>query len=103
MNVFINVLLTFSIVYGFYILFSALMSSLAERELENRGIFPDENGNYTIECDASSLEFVIRCALWATTFERHTISVIVSEYDNTSMFIAESMRKKHRNIVLRRN
>ena len=103
MNVFINVLLTFSIVYGIYIIFCAILSALADKELKERGIYPDENGDYIIFCGAESLEFLIRCALWATTFERGKIIVLINGDDETSTQIAQMMMKKHKSVIMRRN
>ena len=102
MNVFLNILLTFSVVYGFYILFSALLSYLSQNELGRYGFYPDQDGNYTISCDADTLEYLIRCALMATTFERCKIYVRVRENDDKADFIAERMRRRHKKVILRR-
>ena len=98
----IKIFLAFAMVYGAYMILAAALTLSASRELARRGIIEDEHGNFEFFADAENAEFLVRCALWASTFERSVITVKINENDGDALETAEYMRRRHKNIVIRR-
>lgn len=102
MDTVLKITLTFAIVYGAYMFLLAMISHAAGRELEKRGIFEDENGDLSFHADGDNVEFLIFMALWAGTFEKRSVTVFIDGDDTEAEEIAEKMRRRHKNIVIRR-
>jgi len=104
MNIFLEIFLTFAIVYGGYMIFCAVMSYLGARELERAGVDPD-GGDIEIIADVGTLEYLIRCASWVTTFERRKIVVVIDESRRDAVdatYIVKAMSRRVKNLYYRR-
>ena len=102
MDTILKILLTFSVVYGAYMLVLAILSMLAAKELEKEGITVDCDGDIEIPARAETLEYLVRCALLATTFERRNIVIIMESDDEDVSQTAQKLCLFHKNIICRR-
>ena len=102
MDIALKIILTFSAVYGAYMLILALLSMLGEKELEKEGIKVDGDGDIEIPARAETLEYLVRCALLTTTFERRNIVIIIDGDDGKISQTAERLCLGHKNISCRR-
>ena len=102
MDIALKIILTFSAVYGVYMLILAILSLLSARELEKEGIKVDGDGDIEIPARAETLEYLVRCALLATTFERRKIVIILDGDGDELSQTAERLCLSHKNISCRR-
>ena len=101
MDIALKIILTFSVVYGAYMLVLAILSIIGEKELEKAGITVGKSGDVEIPARAESLEFLVRCALFATTFERRKIGILLDDDGDLSQ-TAQRLCLSHKNIICRR-
>ena len=104
MDTILSVFLTFAIVYGAYMIFCAVMSHIGASELEKVGIDPD-GGDIVFRADARTLEYLVTCAAWATTFERRKIVVLIDSggADAEEMISdIKKMSRRYKNLYYRR-
>ena len=104
MDIIFSIFLTFSIIYGAYIIFCAVMSHIGASELEKAGIDPD-GGDIVFKADARTLEHLVACAAWATTFERRKIVVLIDPggADAEEMIRdIKKMSRRYKNLYYRR-
>lgn len=102
MDIALKIILTFASVYGAYMLILAILSALGERELEKEGVSVDGDGDIEIPARAETLEYLVRCALLATTFERRNIVIIIDGDDADISQTAQKLCLCHKNIICRR-
>ena len=102
MDIALKIILTFSVVYGAYMLILAILSLIGEKELEKAGISVKGSGDVEIPARAESLEFLVRCALLATTFERRKIVILLDGDDGDLSQTAQRLCLSHKNIICRR-
>ncbi len=105
MDILLEIFLTFAIVYGAYMIFCAVMSHIGASELESAGVDSDCGGDIEIAADAETLEYLVRCAAWATTFERRKIIVVIDESRgdaDEAMYIVKAMSRRVKNLYYRR-
>ena len=101
MDIIFSIFLTFAIIYGAYIIFCAVMSHIGASELEKAGIDPD-GGDIVFKADARTLEHLVACAAWATTFERRKIVILLDGDDGDLSQTAQRLCLSHKNIICRR-
>jgi len=102
MDIALKIILTFSVVYGVYMLVLAILSLFAAHELEKEGIKVVGDGDIEIPARAETLEYLVRCALLATTFERRKIVIILDGDGDELSQTAERLCLGHKNISCRR-
>lgn len=102
MDIVLKILLAFSAVYGAYMLILAILSMLAAKELEKEGIAVKGDGDIELPAHAETLEYLVRCALLATTFERRNIVIIIDGDDADISQTAQKLCLCHKNIICRR-
>ena len=93
------IILTFSAVYGSYMLICAIISVVCTKELRRRGIDTDGD-RITIAADAASLEYLAGCALMSSTFERKKIILLIDRSDPDALSTAEMLCRSHKNIFI---
>lgn len=102
MDIALKIFLTFAVVYGAYMLVLGILSLVGARELEKAGIAVDTDGDIEIPARAETLEYLVRCALVATTFERRNIVIIIDGDDADISQTAQKLCLGHKNIICRR-
>lgn len=102
MDIALKIILTFSVVYGAYMLILAILSLFGEKELEKAGINVKDGGDVEIPARAESLEYLVRCALLATTFEKKNIVILLEGDDGDLSQTAQRLCLSHKNISCRR-
>lgn len=96
----IKFVLIFAVVYGIYMIFTAILAIVGHNELSSVGIDDRENP-IIIPGQADTLEYYVRCALWTAAFEKKEIEIVINEADDDFLEteeIAKAICSAHKNI-----
>lgn len=96
----IKFVLIFAVVYGIYMIFTAILAIVGHNELSSAGIDDRENP-IIIPGHAETLEYYVRCALWTAAFEKKEIKIVIDESDgdfSETEEIAKVICSEHKNI-----
>lgn len=104
MEIVIKIFLAFAVVYGFYMIFCAVLSLIGAKELEREGIDVSSE-RIEIHAKLGTLEYLVRCAIWASAFEKTNIVIIIDDMSDGEpelSYIAEMICLSHKNVTLER-
>ena len=96
----IKFVLIFAVVYGIYMIFTAILAIVGHNELSSAGI-DDRETPIIIPGHSETLEHYVRCALWTSAFEKKEIKIVIdgSESDSSETEeIAKAICSEHKNI-----
>ena len=96
----IKFVLIFAVVYGIYMIFTAILAIVGHNELSSAGI-DDRETPIIIPGHSETLEHYVRCALWTSAFEKKEIKIVIDEADgdfSETEEIAKVICSEHKNI-----
>ena len=104
MEILIKIFLTFAIVYGIYMILCATLSLIGVRELKRAGIDVSAE-KIEIPAEVESLEYLVRCAIFAFAFEKTEIVILIDDTREDASeisYIAEMICMSHKNVTCKR-